>query len=201
MSDARIAFFDDAAWDWDRGVPDFTQTPIFAEWWRAISLLRGQVVLEIGCGTGRLLPLIWERINPGGAVCGLDFSLRMLTKAKARCAGMPIYFLCAAAHYLPLPSAICDVVLLVSTFPHLQPRTRALREIHRVLRPNGRLYLAHFDSRETINNRHRTIGDAVRNDLIPAPKKIVELFTRCGLTTTSLDVRPDRFFLYASKKK
>ena len=189
MSDARIAFFDDAAWDWDRGVPDFTQTPIFAEWWRAISLLRGQVVLEIGCGTGRLLPLIWERINPGGAVCGLDFSLRMLTKAKARCAGMPIYFLCAAAHYLPLPSAICDVVLLVSTFPHLQPRTRALREIHRVLRPNGRLY------------RHRTIGDAVRNDLIPAPKKIVELFTRCGLTTTSLDVRPDRFFLYASKKK
>ncbi len=200
MSDARIAFFDNAAWDWDRDLADFTQTPIFEEWWRAVSLRRGKVVLEIGCGTGRLLPPIWRRVSPGGAVCGLDFSLRMLTRAKARCAGMPIYFLCAAAHYIPLPTATCDVVFLVSTFPHLRPRTRALQEIHRVLRPNGRLYLAHFDSRETINNRHRKIGGAVRNDLIPTPNKIIKLLTSCGLTTISLDARPDRFFLYASKK-
>lgn len=201
MSDARIAFFDDAAWDWDRDVPDFTLTQVFAEWWRTVSLRRGHVVLEIGCGTGRLLPLIWERMGFHGAVCALDFSLRMLAKAKARCTGMPIRFLCAAAHHLPLSSEKFDVVFLVSTFPHFRRRAETLQEIHRVLKPIARLYLAHFDSRETINQRHRTIGGAVRNDLIPTPKKIVELFTRCGFQSLSLDAKPDRFFLYASKRK
>jgi ubiquinone/menaquinone biosynthesis C-methylase UbiE len=200
MSDARIAFFDDAAWEWDRDVPDFTQTPIFAEWWRTVSLRSGQVVLEIGCGTGRLLPLIWGCVNPGGAVYALDFSLRMLTRAKVRCDGTGIHFLCAAAHHLPLSSAMCDAVFLVSTFPHLRQRTRALQQIHRVLKPNGRLYLAHFDSRETINQRHRTIGGAVISDRIPTVKKTLELFTRCGFQSLSLDAKPDRFFLYASKK-
>jgi ubiquinone/menaquinone biosynthesis C-methylase UbiE len=201
MSDARIAFFDSAAWDWDQEVTDFTQTPIFAQWWQSVSLKQGHVALEIGCGTGRLLPFIWKRIGPDGILFALDFSLQMLLKAHSRCSGMSVHFLSAAAHHVPLASATCDVVFLVSTFPHLRPRPRALQEIQRVLKPDGKLYLAHFDGRETINQRHRAIGGSVVNDHIPAPKKMATVFKRCGFSSLSLDSRPDRFFLLATKKK
>lgn len=54
---------------------------------RAIELLgpsRGAAVLDVACGTGRNLPLLWERVGPAGRVVGVDLSAAMLDRARAR---------------------------------------------------------------------------------------------------------------------
>ena len=45
---------------------------------------RGDVVVEMGCGTGANLGLLRERVGPGGTVIGLDVSTGVLTRARER---------------------------------------------------------------------------------------------------------------------
>ena len=44
----------------------------------------GDVVLDLGCGTGLNLPLLSERVGPTGLVIAIDFSAQMLAMARAR---------------------------------------------------------------------------------------------------------------------
>jgi ubiquinone/menaquinone biosynthesis C-methylase UbiE len=50
----------------------------------ALDLCRGDVVVDVGCGTGLCLPLLQERIGPEGAIIAVDESVAMLDIARAR---------------------------------------------------------------------------------------------------------------------
>lgn len=50
----------------------------------ALDPRRGDVVVEMGCGTGANLPLLRERVGPGGTVIGLDVSTGVLARARER---------------------------------------------------------------------------------------------------------------------
>ena len=50
----------------------------------ALAPRRGDVVVEMGCGTGANLPLLRERVGPEGVVVGLDFSAGVLDRARDR---------------------------------------------------------------------------------------------------------------------
>lgn len=50
----------------------------------ALELRAGQTVLDIGCGTGLLLPFLAERVGPDGRVVAVDASARMLSAARRR---------------------------------------------------------------------------------------------------------------------
>jgi demethylmenaquinone methyltransferase/2-methoxy-6-polyprenyl-1,4-benzoquinol methylase len=62
------------------------RTSAFDTWRRQlIDLLpldRGNVVLDVGCGTGLCLPLLRERVGPAGMVVGIDASAEMLAVAR-----------------------------------------------------------------------------------------------------------------------
>jgi demethylmenaquinone methyltransferase/2-methoxy-6-polyprenyl-1,4-benzoquinol methylase len=49
-----------------------------------LPLRRGDVVLDVGCGTGLCFPFLLERVGPAGAVVGVDASLEMLQIAAER---------------------------------------------------------------------------------------------------------------------
>jgi ubiquinone/menaquinone biosynthesis C-methylase UbiE len=98
-------------------------------------------LLDVGCGTGRLLRdirLMW----PALSLTGLDLSQAYLAEA-ARHAGdlRPVTWLAANAETIPLPDASQDVVTSVFLFHELPPevRRRVACEMARVLRPGGLL--------------------------------------------------------------
>ena len=104
----------------------------------------GDRALEIGCGTGSFL-LMLKRRFPGVEFTGLDPDPKALARAKKKAerAGLPFRFDQGFADSLPYHSAGFDAVFSSFMFHHLEAANRetTLREVRRVLKPGGSLYL------------------------------------------------------------
>jgi ubiquinone/menaquinone biosynthesis C-methylase UbiE len=94
-------------------------------------------VLEIGIGSGLNLPLYSPSVQH---VIGLDPSPRLLEMARgAQRRNLPVDFIEASAEGIPLEKASIDTVVTTWTLCSILDADRALREMHRVLKPAGRL--------------------------------------------------------------
>ena len=105
----------------------------------------GERVLDIGCGAGVDTMYAARLTGPGGAVTGVDLVPEMLVKASQN-AGLAnlgnIFLLEASAENLPLAANTFDVVTSNGVFNLIIDKARALREVFRVLKPQGRFHLA-----------------------------------------------------------
>jgi SAM-dependent methyltransferase len=118
---------------------------------RTLDLARvgpGESVLDVGCGTGTLALAARARVGPGCAVWGVDPSPQMIRRArhKARRAGLEVEFREATIEALPFPDAQFDLVLSTLMLHHLPRSLRApgVREMRRVLKPGGRVFIMDF---------------------------------------------------------
>ena len=99
-------------------------------------------ILDVGCGTGVFASRIREAL-PNAKVWGIDLVAEMLTKGTERWrqhAGhiQPVQ---ADSERLPFASGTFDIVTCANSFHHYPHQDRAIAEMHRVLRPGGRLML------------------------------------------------------------
>jgi len=109
------------------------------------SLAPGQRVLDIACGTGLVSFAAARAVGPGGQVLGVDLSGRMVGSAQRYARQMNLSncsFARMDAETLDLPDANFDVVLCALGLMYMPDPEQALREMHRVLKPAGRISLA-----------------------------------------------------------
>jgi len=101
-------------------------------------------VLEIGIGSGLNLPYYSPEVQ---RVYGVDPSLELQRMARKRAAAgrLPVEFLAQSAEQpLPLPNASIDTVVVTWTLCSIPDVSPALQQMHRVLKPSGRLiFLEH----------------------------------------------------------
>ena len=103
----------------------------------------GGQVLDVCCGTGTLTSLIARRVGPDGQVIGVDLSESMLDAARKKTRNVLVTFERAEAENLPFVSGRfdkCFVSLALHEMPK-QARQNTLREVRRILRPGGRLFV------------------------------------------------------------
>jgi arsenite methyltransferase len=108
-------------------------------------ILGGETVLDIGCGAGMDLLLAARRVGPGGRAIGIDMTEAMRERARscAAAAGLTnVEVHDADATALPLADDSVDVVISNGVLNLVPEKEKAFAEIHRVLRPGGRLQLA-----------------------------------------------------------
>jgi len=101
-------------------------------------------VLDVACGTGIVARLVAARVSPKGRVVGLDSSPAMLAMARSLSpiSGTAVEWTEASALAIPFPEATFDLVLCQQGLQFFPDRPAALREVHRVLVPDGRLVLS-----------------------------------------------------------
>ncbi len=104
--------------------------------------LSGQRIIELGCGAAKLARALVQR-HPGSHVTGLEVDARQHAKnLAAPQAGLS--FVAGGAEAIPFPAASFDVALMLKSLHHvpLPLLDTALREVARVLRPRGLLYVS-----------------------------------------------------------
>jgi len=103
-------------------------------------------VLDIGCGTGRFAGRALAHL-PNAQVWGLDLSNGMLRHAEARSHdyGGRLHIVQGDSERLPFGDNSFDVVTCSHSFHHYPHQDKVLAEMHRVLRPDGRLLLIDGD--------------------------------------------------------
>ncbi len=117
----------------------------------ALGLRAGEHVLDLCCGTGDLTHLAAERVGPGGRVVGVDFAVPMVAQARRRAAvrgptgdGAEPAFLVGDAMHLSFRDASFDAAVVGFGLRNVANPQDVLMEIHRVLRPSGRLAVLEF---------------------------------------------------------
>ena len=104
--------------------------------------LTGQRIVELGCGNAQLARTLLSRY-PDSHVTGLEVDERQHAKNLASPqAGLD--FIAAGAQAIPLPDASFDLALMLKSLHHVPVAlmAQALREVARVLRPGGHLYVS-----------------------------------------------------------
>lgn len=106
----------------------------------------GEVVVDVGCGAGTDLLLAARRVGAAGRAIGVDMTeaMRRRAVAAARAAGLAgrVDVREGVVESLPVEDASVDVVISNGVVNLTADKRAVFREIHRILRPGGRLFLA-----------------------------------------------------------
>jgi SAM-dependent methyltransferase len=135
-----------------------------------LHIARGESVLDIGAGTGRLAAYVAEIVGEGGRVVAIDPLPLRVDMARARAARQFEAKVGRAEDLSAFPDSSFDVVYLNSVFHWVEDKARALREIYRVLRPGGRLGVNCHD---------------------PARPHDVRLLVRCAMIAAQTELAPE----------
>jgi SAM-dependent methyltransferase len=140
---AKILDYED---EWLEGLPE-TAVESFAGTGNPFSLGEikpGQHVIDVGCGAGIDSLIAARMVSPGGQVVGVDMTPAMLQKARQAATEAHldnVVFREGYGEELPVTDEWADVVISNGVLNLMPDKAAGLREMARVLKPNGRLQI------------------------------------------------------------
>jgi len=151
-------------------------------------------ILDVGCGTGRLLRVARTRW-PNVQLIGVDAAEGMVEVARQL--APDVTFHVGQAEALPLPDASVEVALSTTSFHHWSDQAAGVREVARVLRPGGRFFLADISTPSWLLK-------LIHRSRFQSPAHVRTLFAEAGLQVqkqqtvvshfvlVTVGVRPDK---------
>jgi ubiquinone/menaquinone biosynthesis C-methylase UbiE len=191
-------YFDQLAPTWDKELTP-ERLKCLGNIVKELGIKPGYYVLDIGSGTGVLLPFLIAELGDEGKIVALDFSAEMLGQAQAKNFPPIVGFAQADVLAIPLADNSVGMAICNSVFPHFNDKVKALKEIARVLRNNGRLVICHTMSREMINQLHQSAGGVIASDLLPDESQLRGLIKQAGLRITHFEDSTERYLVIAEK--
>lgn len=163
---------------------------------KLLSYLVQPKILELGSGTGRHVTYLPKY---GFKVVGVDLSRRMLKQCRNKIQkGTASIDLCQTdAHQLPFSRATFGSVYCDRTFKFFKEPAKVLKEVYRVLKPNGRLILilVPIDVAEYYNTGYRLRFIKIRNTFCKSNAETISWIERSGLKGTAYSERKLREML------
>ena len=195
---SKRKFFDEEAFGWDE--PNHPEDKVqIQKLVERFELKSGDWVLDIGTGKGILLPYLSPQVKNRGKVVALDFSWNMISQASAINKRKNICFVNASVEALPIKDQKIDCITCLDTFAHVCAQKEAMREMGRVLRKGGRLYVAHSLGKKEVASFHKKVGGAVEHDTLPSDSMMKKIMQSVGLKEIKIVDHPDLYLARARK--
>lgn len=166
-----IAFFDRCAPGWDADQVD--RSAVINTILDNARVGEGVDVLDVACGTGIMFPYYLSR--GVASVTGIDISGEMAKRAAEKFADEARVSVICGDVEATIFDRRFDHVVVYNAFPHFPDPARLVSRLSLLLKPEGRLTIAHGWSREQINAHHSGAAQKVSNGLMEATE-LAELF-------------------------
>ena len=142
-----------------------------------------ETVLDVGCGTGRLLRAA-SAYWPSARLIGVDPAEGMVEMARRL--NPAATFLRGTSEALPLPDNSVDLALSTVSFHHWHDQAAGVREIARVLRPNGHFFLADI-------SRPAWMSKVITHDRFLGRNAVKDFFRQANLEVLAQQPTHSRF--------
>lgn len=111
---------------------------------KKVSLREGMIVVDYGCGPGRYTIPVAELVGPKGKVFAIDIqplAIKTVKEKAARKSLTNIEAILVDSYNTGIQGSSADMVLLIDTVHSIKDHNALFREIHRILKPNGLLFM------------------------------------------------------------
>jgi demethylmenaquinone methyltransferase/2-methoxy-6-polyprenyl-1,4-benzoquinol methylase len=198
---SRKEFFNEAANTWDQRFYTPELAAFLEKTVPKFGLGRGQKVLDVGTGIGILIPYLLRIIGPSGAVTAIDYAERMVEKCKLKYSHIPnVTIEVQNMEELNFSSESFDAITCFGLFPHLENKEKALYHMNRVLKPRGRLIIAHALSSLEIKVHHSKASSVVAQDILPEKPEMKRLLKNAGFDRIYIKDEPGCYLCLSTKK-
>ena len=197
---ARRTYFNKLAETWDKTYCTDELLTFLEDFVPKFGLKLGERVLDVGTGTGILIPFLLKAVGSSGFITAVDFAENMVEICREKFAHFHnINVECQQIEELGLPFESFDAVVCFGVFPHLEDKGRALFQINRVLKTGGKLIIAHALSSREIRDHHRNASSVVAVDELPQLDELEKLLKRFGFEEIRVVDKPGEYLNLSSK--
>jgi len=196
----RREYFENIACEWEREHERAGPDVELAELVNRFDLRPGDRVLDAGCGSGRLVPYLLKAVGQSGLVVAADFAFQMVDRARKKLAAPNLIFLQADVMRLPFADNFFDRIILLALFPHLPQKAQALEEFYRLLKPGGKIFIAHTASRKEINEFHARLAYPLCEDFLPEEEEMRRIILDASFELMEF-VDSSHLYFVAGRKK
>lgn len=194
----KKTFFDELAPQWEEMYDAQKLMRINTIFNNELSFLKSPV-LDMGSGTGILLPEFYSHFNHNSFILELDISADMLKQAQKIHPVNGVKYTQSDGHYLPLKPESFNSVVCFQVFPHFYNKQTVMKEIFRILKPAGYLVILHLMGHRELNEMHRQAGHAVKKDRIISAEKMAEHLEAHSFLLNKTLERNDLYLVTAQK--
>lgn len=193
MTQSEIDFFDALAPSWDaneiRSTPERIESIL-----SKIPLTTGMSILDLGTGTGVLIPYLSSIVGGKGKVVGIDLSEGMLSRAIEKYGRLGnVEFLKLDFEEEQIPG-MYDVAFLYSVYPHLHDPAETIRWIFKMnIRPGGFIVIAFPSDEKFINDIHHERKS--ESDHLPPAEKLAEIMRFYGFKSEVAAATEDEYIV------
>jgi demethylmenaquinone methyltransferase/2-methoxy-6-polyprenyl-1,4-benzoquinol methylase len=187
-------FFNDIADKWDdmRSLDDEKLRLLI----NMADINEGEIVLDVGCGTGVLTPFLKEKLGDAGQITAIDFAPNMIERAVLKNKHFTgINYVTGDINDYEPPNSF-DKIMCLNFFPHVSDKPAFIQKMKKILHRGGGLIIMHDLSRKAVNSIHATAG-TVRHDVLPDADSVSKMLTAAGYSIAKVLENDALYFLKA----
>jgi ubiquinone/menaquinone biosynthesis C-methylase UbiE len=196
----RQTFFNQAAKNWDNQYCTAELIRYLKKTVPTFNIKQGQKILDVGTGTGVLIPFLLKTVGPAGYVTAIDYAEKMVEQCKEKYGQYPnVNIIVGNVENLQFPSETFDAITCFGLFPHLENKNKSLCEMNRVLKHHGRLIIAHALGSAEIKRHHQNASSVIANDVLPAAEDMCKLLREAKFSEIQISDTPHSYVCLSAK--
>lgn len=193
MTQSEIDFFDALAPQWDanevRSTPERIRSIL-----SKLDIQPGMRILDLGTGTGVLVPYLSESVGPDGHITAIDLSEGMLTLARKKYGHLGnVEFLKLDFEEEVIPG-VYDLVMMYCVYPHLHAPADTFEWLFKMnIRSGGRIVVAFPSDEKFINDIHHERKS--ESDHLPTADRLADMIRLRGYDAKVLVYSTDEYIV------